>query len=53
MLSGHRRHVDVFVAPVVVEYVPALHFVHTVLPLAFSNVPGGHGVGDVAPEPDT
>jgi hypothetical protein len=39
-LAGHARHVVAFVAPVVVEYVPAAQSVHAALPIAVLYFPG-------------
>jgi len=43
-LAGHARHAVAFVAPVVVEYVPAAQSVHVALPIAVLYFPGTQAV---------
>jgi hypothetical protein len=43
-LAGHARHAVAFVAPVVVEYVPAAQSVHAALPIAVLYFPGTQAV---------
>jgi hypothetical protein len=47
VLPGHARQVELVEAPTVVEYLPAMHAVHSDDPITSANVPAGHGVPGV------
>ena len=53
ILFAHVRHVDVFVAPVVTTYFPAVQLVHTAGPVVILYVPDTHTAHDATVDPVT